>query len=49
MRCQTSVKGASITADSRTEVEVGMRDMVRLVGVECSGLMQWTGFLWIMS
>jgi hypothetical protein len=28
IRCQTLLKGASITADSLTEVEVGMADMV---------------------
>jgi hypothetical protein len=32
IRCQTSLKGASMTADSLTEVEVGMRpDMVAYI------------------
>lgn len=32
MRCQTSLKGASMTADSLTEVEVGMRVLDMIAG-----------------
>jgi hypothetical protein len=38
IRCQTSLKGASMTADSLTEVEVGMRpDIVACMGQLVSG------------
>jgi len=30
MRCQTELKGADMTADSVTEVEVGMREAILL-------------------
>ena len=31
MRCQTELKGAEMTADSVTEVEVGMRDILIVI------------------
>jgi hypothetical protein len=31
IRCQTELNGASMTADSVTEVEVGMRDAIVIV------------------
>ena len=49
MRCQTALMGASITADSVTEVEVGIRDIV------IRGIYDWTGYgyyaftRWIIS
>jgi hypothetical protein len=37
MRCHTALKGASMTADSLTEVEVGMGAIVAVVCVDWLG------------
>jgi hypothetical protein len=48
MRCQTELKGAEMTADSVTEVEVGMREAILVLClVECEER-DWDVVRWLV-